>query len=164
MSKVHRRRTKTFERLSRRPAIARRGEHAITDALLQPWFLNKAAAHAVQRLIPLEYISRMRWHFDDYGCLGCKRKKVLYSANGLCVDCRSMIERQLVQSMKRRAKTVMSTKLPKPHKGYLTRVAAAEQLLREFVQERPKRIITASVLAPEAPTRSLLKNSFLLSL
>lgn len=149
MSKAHRRRTKPLGRLSRGRANVRRRKHAATDALLQPWFLSKATAQAVQRLIPLEYISRMRWHFEDYGCLGCKRKKALYGANGLCVDCRLMIGKQLVQSMKRRAKTLVSTEPLKPSRGYLSRIAAAERLLGEFVQKKPRGNISVSVLPPE---------------
>lgn len=149
VSKTQRKRTKPLGRLSRCRASVRRRKYAAMDALLQPWFLSKATAHAVLRLIPLEYISRMRWHFEDYGCLGCKRKKVLYSANGLCVDCRLMIGKQLVQSMKRRVKAPASTEPLEPNRGYLNRIAAAEELLGQFVQKKSRGSISVSVLARE---------------
>ncbi|MHB8412715.1 MAG: hypothetical protein ACYDDI_12335 [Candidatus Acidiferrales bacterium] len=72
------------------------------DILLEPWFLPKKITDAMRGLLPLHYWMRMRYYFDDYGCLLCGRKKVLYAANGMCEDCRARVGRRVLISMRRR--------------------------------------------------------------
>lgn len=108
------------------------------DLILQPWFLTKSISHAVRRLIPHQFESRMHWYFDDYGCIRCGRRNTLYRANGFCSYCRATIKRRLMQSIKRRANTVANDTVQPPSKWYFRRAEAAERLLREFVK-RPKR-------------------------
>lgn len=105
--------------------------------LFQPWFLNKAASKAILRLIPSEYIARMRWYFDDYGCLYCRRKKVLYQANGFCIECGTMIRKRLIQTMKRRGKT-FRLEAPQSQGWYFDRVQAATEVLGGSVPNKPR--------------------------
>lgn len=109
------------------------------DVLFQPWFLSKPVSKAILRLIPPEYIARMRWYFDDYGCLYCKRKKVLYQANGFCIECGTMIRKRLVQTVKRRGKKLRPEASRAPS-SYFDRVQAAEDLLADSVPNKPRLI------------------------
>src|SRR5579859_2211458 len=115
----------------RHSTTSRRSEkHA--DALLQPWFLDHKLAYAIQRLIPRKYFYRMRWIFDDYGCLRCNRKRTLYGGNGFCTRCRFEIMRRLRYAMRRRAKKFRDPQPPEPRKWYFDRADAAEKLLADL--------------------------------
>lgn len=111
------------------------------DVLFQPWFLSKLASKAILRLIPPDYIARMRWYFDDYGCIYCKRtkKKVLYQANGFCIECGTMIRRRLVQTVRRRGKK-LPLQTSRSASSYFDRVQAAEDLLADSVPNKPRLI------------------------
>jgi hypothetical protein len=129
--------SKLIRKRRKRPSLRRRAaasfeKHVISNALLQPWFLNMDNAKAIQRLIPRKYFSRMRWFFDDYGCLRCKRKRILYSGNGLCTLCRHIVIRQLGYSMKRRLKNFREPEPPNPKTWYPARAEAAENLLADL--------------------------------
>lgn len=107
--------------------------HAVADAaLLQPWFLNRQIASAIMRLIPQQYLSRMRWYFEDYGCLRCQKKGRPYGGSGLCEACRHTTTERILRSMKRRGKTLDRQQEPSADQWSLNRVKAAEELLRGF--------------------------------
>jgi hypothetical protein len=72
------------------------------DILLEPWFLPKEITDSMRHLLPINYWMRMRYYFDDYGCLRCGRKKVLYAANGMCEGCRAKIGGRVLMSMRKR--------------------------------------------------------------
>lgn len=103
------------------------------DALLQPWFLDHKLSYAIKRLIPRKYFYRMRWLFDDYGCLRCNKKRTLYGGNGFCNRCRFEIMRRLRYSLRRRAKKLRDPQPPEPKKWYFDRADAAEKLLADLV-------------------------------
>lgn len=140
---------KTKRRSARQRSGA--GPAAQQDILLQPWFLSQSISSAVRRLIPHQFEARMHWYFDDYGCIRCGRKNVLYSANGLCTDCRALVKRRLVQSIRRRVNTFRTRPVPRPSKWYFRRAEVAEALLREFVKGRPKSRNEISILHLPGP-------------
>ena len=119
-------------RKPRRGATTSAGTYMISNALLQPWFLSLETAKAVLRLIPRKYFSRMRWFFEDFGCLRCRRKKLEYGGNCLCAPCRHAVMRCMIRSVKRRSKTSKGAKPPVPKRGYLDRAEAAEKLLGDL--------------------------------
>lgn len=136
LNEPHKRR-KTPKRTSARAAIKLASRSKNDGVLFQPWFLSKSIAQAVLRSIPREYHSRMRWYFEDYGCLACKRTNVLYAGNGFCIYCRQKIRKRLVQSMKRRAKASMPLSMLESQKWYFDRAQTAERLLADLVAHRP---------------------------
>lgn len=117
------------------------------DALLQPWFLDCKLAYAIQRLIPRKYFYRMRWLFDDYGCLRCNRKRTPYGGNGFCSRCRFEIMRRLRYSMRRRAKKFRDSLPPEPKKWYFDRADTAEKLLADLAGTPRKESSTSGVQA-----------------
>jgi hypothetical protein len=72
--------------------------------LLQPWFLPKRVACAIHALVPPDFYNKMRYCFDDYGCIVCE-KESNYFSNGMCKPCFDRTKRKLVQSVKRRLKS-----------------------------------------------------------
>lgn len=105
---------------------------AISDALLQPWFLSMETAKAVLRLIPRVYFSRMRWFFEDYGCLRCGKRNVAYGSNCLCFRCRLRVAYRMRRSMQRRLAhaRVPTHQLREP--SYINRAKLAERLLSDL--------------------------------
>ena len=62
---------------------------------LPPIFLTVKLRKAIERLLPDEHYKRLRLHFDIYGCLRCRRKAMIYGANGFCKPCLRTIEIRL---------------------------------------------------------------------
>jgi hypothetical protein len=77
------------------------------DAIfLQPWFLPKDVYLEIRRLLPYIHLLKMRYYFEDYGCLKCGKKNALYQSNGLCETCGVTIRQRMKQSLIRRLKEV----------------------------------------------------------
>lgn len=75
---------------------------ADADLMLQPWFLPNEISLAVRELIPAFHIRKMRYYFEDYGCIRCHRKNVLYGNNGFCDACQQNITYRLMRSLRKR--------------------------------------------------------------
>ena len=92
------------------------------ELFLQPWFLSEAEYLAVRRILPPSQMLKMRYYFDDYGCLRCGDLKALYSSNGLCRKCSIIVRARVVLALKRRFKK-LGAKVPKdPFDRYLRRI------------------------------------------
>jgi hypothetical protein len=62
---------------------------------LSPFFLTNQVRRNIERVLPPGYHRRMSLYFECYGCIGCKRKDVLYVCNGLCRPCLKRITKRL---------------------------------------------------------------------
>lgn len=71
--------------------------------LLQPWFLPRRVSYAVHAIVPRDFWRKMRYFFDDYGCMICG-KEFGYHSNGMCSTCAERTRRKLAQSVRRRVK------------------------------------------------------------
>lgn len=107
-------------------------ERVVSDVFLEPWFLSLESARAVQRLIPREYSCRMRWFFDDFGCIRCRGKKTGYGGNGFCVTCRCTIVSCVVRSIRKRAKGLNAQATPVFSRSGIRRIEVAERLLGDL--------------------------------
>jgi len=58
-------------------------------------FVTIKLRKAIEKLLPVEHHKRLRLYFDTYGCLGCRRKTMIYGANGFCKPCLGTIEKRL---------------------------------------------------------------------
>jgi len=83
-----------------------KGSHAraVDEILLQPWFLPGRTAFAIRRIVPPDYWNKMRYFFEDYGCMVCGKESD-YHSNGMCQVCSRTIRRKLTLSVKRRLKS-----------------------------------------------------------
>lgn len=107
-------------------------QNPISGALLQPWFLDRETAVAVQRLIPRKYFFRMRWYFEDFGCLACGRKNRVYHSNGFCLQCFSLVSQRMVACMKRRKRLLKNHENSISRHNYLARAEEAQKLLGDL--------------------------------
>jgi hypothetical protein len=76
------------------------------EVFLQPWFLPKEVYLEIRRLLPNIHLSKMRYYFEDYGCLRCGESGNLYGSNGLCERCSVVIRGRLARCLKRRLRGV----------------------------------------------------------
>ncbi len=100
----------------------------LTDVFLQPWFLALRTAIAIRNLIPAEHHHKMRFYFEDYGCLKCDKRDVRYGSNAMCKTCVQQVKLKLLFAMKRRyveSKTVESSRT-------FRRAAEARRLLADL--------------------------------
>ena len=45
------------------------------NIFLQPWFLPLKTASEIRALLPADHRHKMRFYFEDYGCLKCGKKR-----------------------------------------------------------------------------------------
>jgi hypothetical protein len=83
---------------------------SIDDVLMQPWFLPKRTADAIRGIVPIGFRSKMRYYFEDYGCMICERE-TYYHSNGMCIDCYKTVLSRLKKSAKRRARSSSEPRL-----------------------------------------------------
>jgi hypothetical protein len=100
----------------------------IEELFMQPWFISEPLAFKLRRLIPDSQFRKMRYYFDDYGCLRCGDRDSAYGSHGMCPRCSAIIRGRLVISLKRRFKRV-GVKLDR---------AAIENYLKRLHRESPE--------------------------
>ena len=101
----------------------------LDDIFLQPWFLSLETANAIRNLIPPEYRHKMRYYFDDYGCLHCGKMGLRYGANAMCKPCLQSVKLKMLFAIKRRWKERNPTERPRTFK----RAAEARRLLADLI-------------------------------
>jgi len=91
---------------TKRVASGAANQQANDTVFLLPWYLPKETYLAVRRILPNIHIAKMRYYFDDYGCIRCERRDVLYRTNGLCEQCNAIVRWRLTHCLKRRLSSV----------------------------------------------------------
>lgn len=85
----------------RRPAPAKD-----EDIFLQPWYMPRPVSLQMRKILPSIHLAKMRYYFDDHGCLRCERRDVLYGSNGMCENCSATVRGRLANCLNRRLKKV----------------------------------------------------------
>ena len=47
------------------------------DIFLQPWYMAKPVSLQMRKILPSIHLAKMRYYFDDHGCLRCERGDIL---------------------------------------------------------------------------------------
>ena len=92
------------------------------ELFLQPWFLSKPIYAAIRRLLPPSQMLKMRYYFEDYGCLKCGSLNALYCSNGLCRGCSVIVRARVALALKRRFKKLGVKIESDPLERYLSSV------------------------------------------
>jgi hypothetical protein len=100
--------------------------------LLQPWFLPKRIAFAIHGMVPPDFWNKMRYFFDDYGCMVCG-KGGRYHSNGMCHRCHQNIYVKLKASLVRRLKVRRDNRLAE---RLFRQEKLAKRLLGKFARPR----------------------------
>jgi hypothetical protein len=106
----------------------------LDDVFLQPWFLPKETAFAVRRILPLEHRHKMKFFFDDYGCMRCAKKNVTYGSNALCKLCMQQVKLKMFFAIKRRWTAASPDNLPQTFR----RMADAQRLLKDLLNTKKR--------------------------
>lgn len=117
----------------KRPKPPKELEIPVSDEVfLQPWFMPRNVYAAIRRLLPSVHLAKMRYYFDDYGCLRCGDTDGLYGSNGLCERCTVLVKWRVAQALRKRLKQV-GVGSDSPYAGEITdRTMTARRLLRKF--------------------------------
>lgn len=91
---------------TRRVAKGVRNRQPNDTVFMLPWTLPKETYLAIRRILPNIHIAKMRYYFDDYGCIRCERRDVLYRTNGLCEQCNAIVRWRLKNCLKKRLASV----------------------------------------------------------
>ena len=118
--------------------MKRKDRELLDDIFLQPWFLSRHTAFAIKRILPPEHRHRMRFYFDDYGCLKCGKKDVAYGSNALCKPCMQQVKLRMFFAIKRRWTAASPDNLPRTFK----RMADAQRLLKDLIPQCGRRLKT----------------------
>jgi hypothetical protein len=100
------------------------------DLALQPWFLPLSIAWQVRKILPSVHLAKLRYYFDDHGCLRCAKKNVLYGSNGLCENCGVIVRSRLKNCLKRRLRAVGVREMENYADQLETAVKSARDILR----------------------------------
>ena len=114
--------------------MTKRDRELLDDVFLQPWFLPRDLAFAIRRMLPPEHRHRMRFFFDDYGCMRCGTKDAPYGSNALCKLCMQEVKLKLFFAIKRRWTAVSPENLPRTFK----RMADAQRLLKDLLTRKSR--------------------------
>ena len=117
----------------RKPAKVKRYSHRFSsdELLLQPWFLPGKIAFAIRSLAPPDYHLKMRYFFDDYGCMVCRRDHD-YGSNGMCHNCMTKIRKKLTRSVRLRLKRPEQRRFDL---GLVRQAKLANKLLKSFAEK-----------------------------
>ena len=105
------------------------GLNPTQQVALQPWFLSRVVSRKIRSIVPNDYWRKMRYYFDDYGCLRCERKSVPYGINGLCRVCYRVVLHRIGLALARRRKTDVKSQYSAQQ---LRKITYARDLLRDL--------------------------------
>jgi hypothetical protein len=95
------------------------------------WFVSLETAKSIRRLVPHAHFRKMRSYFDDWGCLRCEQKGVMYGANGMCCRCSQKVQQGLISCLQKRHSDVLPlSRSP----DVCTRVENAKVLFSDLVR------------------------------
>jgi hypothetical protein len=117
---------------------------------LSPFFLTDRVRRTIERLLPSGYHRRMSMYFETYGCIGCKRKDVMYVCNGLCKLCLKRIYKRLWKIDKKLESECRFLKDNRDD-AYLVRFRSARELLADLLPKCRKRVSEKSLVGRPAP-------------
>ena len=112
------------------PASKLDKQRLLSEIFLQPWFIDLKTARAVRRILPMDWFHKMRYYFDDYGCMICGKRDGIYTSNGMCQGCVDVIQKRLLRCLFRRRRPRIPKNL---QSDSISRVRTARLLLSDLV-------------------------------
>jgi len=76
---------------------------------------------------------KMRFYFEDWGCLKCEKKGLVYGANGMCDRCAQTVQHRVARCLQERCVKSSGTDA-RPE--MCVRVQSAKELLSDLVVKR----------------------------
>lgn len=99
----------------------------VNKVLLQPWFLPLRIAYDIHGMVPPDFWNKMRYYFEDYGCMICEAESG-YHSNGMCKSCYDKIRKKLTACVARRSEISR----PRLDLAMFRQEKIAKKLLKKF--------------------------------
>jgi hypothetical protein len=93
------------------------------ELFLQPWFITRPLHDELRRLLPPSQMLKMRYYFDDFGCLRCQSQTAMYRSNGMCTSCFVLVHSRVIGCLRKRFQKIGIESGRAPVKRYLERLA-----------------------------------------
>jgi hypothetical protein len=113
------------------------GRSELHVAIMQPWFLPRQTWKQVLRLLPPAWKRKMRYCFDDYGCIRCDKKDVQHGGCGMCRDCFARVTRRLKSTLRRHSKEILGPEKSSYAVEFQRRAKLAQRLLKGMSVSAP---------------------------
>ena len=110
-------------------------DRLFNEVFLQPWFVTLATSWAIRRLLPPDYIRKLKYYFEDYGCLRCAQTGLPHDSNAMCKRCVAQVKLRFLIALKRRG---ISARPLKTRHSSFDRTAEAKRLLADLVDRTHK--------------------------
>jgi len=117
---------------------------------LSPFFLTSQLRRSIGRLLPPGYHRRLSLYFESFGCIGCKRKDVLYVCNALCRACLKRINKRLLK-IDRKLQRESHVFKDDSDAAYLLRFRSAREMLSDLLPKGGKHVSKKKTLGKHAP-------------
>jgi hypothetical protein len=98
--------TQRRRRYKRQSSARRSQPNPDEDIFLQPWYMPKPVSLQMRKILPSVHLAKMRYYFDDHGCLRCERRDLLYGSNGMCENCSVIVRHRLANCLNKRLRNV----------------------------------------------------------
>lgn len=133
------------------------GSSELDMAMLQPWFIPRETWKEVLRLLRAGWKRKMRYCFDDYGCIRCDRNNVQHRGCGMCDECFGRITRRLKFTVRRHFRELVGAEKSSYAGEFQKRAALAEKLLKGMLADSPisQRRASQKKLGRQNPARQL---------
>jgi hypothetical protein len=105
------------------------------EMFLQPWFIPKEIYYQIRSLLPSVHLAKMRYYFEDFGCLRCGKNDVYYGSNGFCELCSGLIRGRVKRALQRRLKQAGVKSDLKTISIFTERMTEAQRLLADILPE-----------------------------
>ncbi len=112
------------------------------EIFLQPWFIPKEIYLQIRSLLPSVHLAKMRYYFEDFGCLRCEKNNLHYGSNGLCEACSVLVRGRVKRALQRRLKQAGVPSESVSTSAFTDRMVEAQRLLRDILPNTraPRRV------------------------
>jgi hypothetical protein len=110
--------------------------------IFQPWFVPRETYLSIVKLVPRQYMRRMRDYFNRYGCMKCGSHSRPYRQNGMCRKCHTEVARRLRRCWQRRLKLLTQEARQHETKHLLVNAKTARRLLVDLIDSESRKRAT----------------------
>ena len=120
------------------------------EIFLQPWFVSKSTFLKFRTMLPSCHLLKLRYYFDDYGCIRCGKIQARYGHNGFCRTCARIVSSRMIYALKRRFRRLGIPIPTKPIEKLLAALDSATSM-------RPEEIAREGRLRSERQARGAIR-------
>src|SRR5579862_7585152 len=120
------------------------------EIFFQPWFVSKSTFLKFRTMLPSCHLLKLRYYFDDYGCIRCGKIQARYGHNGFCRACARIVSSRMIYALRRHFRRLGVPIPTKPIEKLLVALDAATSM-------RPEEIAREARLRCERQARGAIR-------